>query len=202
VTVRAIASRAKRALLWLAAMLLAWWVLCIAAVAIAGRGDSRRRADAIIVLGAAQYDGRPSPVLRARLDHAVELWRAQLAPLVLVTGGVGRGDTTSEAEVGRRYLLTQGIPDSAIILERVGRTSGQSVYAAGVLLRQRGMKSAIMVSDPFHALRLRILAARHGLSAVTSPTRTSPIARNAPREWRYVLSEAAKLPIAAVFPYR
>ena len=183
-------------------MLLAWWLLCIAAVTVAGRMDARRKADAIIVLGAAQYDGRPSPVLRARLEHAVELWRAKLAPLVLVTGGVGRGDTTSEAEVGRRYLRSQGIPDSAIVVERVGRTSGQSVYAAGVILRQRGKKSAIMVSDPFHALRLRILAARHGLDAVTSPTRTSPIARNAPREWRYVLAEAAKLPIAAVFPYR
>ena len=188
--------------MWTGGALLAWWLLCIVAVTLAGRSDARRPADAIIVLGAAQYDGRPSPVLRARLDHAVELWRARLAPLVLVTGGVGRGDTTSEAEVGRRYLITQGIPDSAIILERVGRTSGQSVHAAGVILHRRGLTSAIMVSDPFHALRLRILAARHGLRAVTSPTRTSPIAQNAPRQWRYVLAEAAKLPVAAIFPYR
>lgn len=197
-----LSARVRRASWWIATGLFVWWMLCVGAVTLAARTDTRRRADAIIVLGAAQYAGRPSPVLRARLDHAAQLWRSRLAPLVLVTGGVGRGDTTSEAEVGRRYLIARGIPDSVILLERVGRTSGQSLYAARLILKGRGLASAILVSDPFHALRLRILAARHGLDAVTSPTRTSPIERNAPRQWRYVLAEAAKLPVAALFPYK
>jgi uncharacterized SAM-binding protein YcdF (DUF218 family) len=176
------------------------WLLSVAAVVVVGRIDDRRRADAIIVLGAAQYAGRPSPVLQARLDHAAALWRDGRAPLLLVTGGVGTGDKFSEADVGRRYLLGMGIPDAAILLEREGRTTGQSVRSSAEILRQRNLRVAILVSDPFHALRLRILAARHGLRARTSPTRTSPIARNPLREWRYVLGESVKSPVAALLP--
>jgi uncharacterized SAM-binding protein YcdF (DUF218 family) len=176
------------------------WLVAVGAVVMTGRADSRRKSDAIIVLGAAQYVGHPSPVLQARLDHAAALWSAGIAPLLVLTGGVGTGDTMSEAEVGRRYLKAKGIPDSVILLESVGRTSSQSVRAAARILKDRGLSSAVLVSDPFHALRLRILAVRHGVSAVTSPTRTSPIARNAREEWRYVLSETLKLPVAALFP--
>lgn len=167
---------------------------------LAGRLDSRRASDAIVVLGAAQWAGRPSPVLRARLDHGAALWRERVAPLLLLTGGVGDGDTISEAEVGRRYLVAKGIPASAILVERTGRTTGQSVRSAAAILRGEGLRRVVLVSDPFHALRLRILAARHGLDAATSPTRTSPIARNAVTEWRYVLSESVKLPVAIFAP--
>jgi uncharacterized SAM-binding protein YcdF (DUF218 family) len=189
-----------RVALGLSAAALIAWVLLIAAVVLVGRVDDRRRADAIVVLGAAQYAGRPSPVLQARLDHAAALWRDSRAPLLLVTGGVGKGDRFSEADVGRRYLLGMGIPDSAILLEREGRTTGQSVRSSAEILRRRNLRVAILVSDPFHALRLRILAMRHGLRARTSPTRTSPIARNALREWRYVLGESVKFPVAALWP--
>ena len=167
---------------------------------LAGRLDSRRASDAIVVLGAAQWAGRPSPVLRARLDHGAALWRERVAPMLLLTGGVGDGDTMSEAEVGRRYLVAKGIPASAILVERTGRTTGQSVRSAAAILRGEGLRRVVLVSDPFHALRLRILAARHGLDAATSPTRTSPIARNAVTEWRYVLSESVKLPVAIFAP--
>jgi uncharacterized SAM-binding protein YcdF (DUF218 family) len=181
-------------------VLLGGWLVCICAVVIAGRADQHPKSDAIIVLGAAQYAGRPSPVLQARLNHAAELWRMGVAPLLVLTGGVGTGDTTSEAEVGRRYLRAGGIPDSAIVFERVGRTTGQSLHAASAILRDRHLTRAVLVSDPFHALRLRILAFRHGFHAVTSPTRTSPIARNARTQWRYVLSETFKIPVAVFFP--
>lgn len=183
-----------------AAFVIISWVVSLAAVVSVGRMDDRRRADAIVVLGAAQYAGRPSPVLQARLDHAAALWRERRAPLLLLTGGVGTGDKFSEAEVGRRYLLGLGIPDAAILLEREGRTTGQSVRSSAEILRRRNLRVAILVSDPFHALRLRILALRHGLRARTSPTRTSPIARNALREWRYVLGESVKSPVAALLP--
>jgi uncharacterized SAM-binding protein YcdF (DUF218 family) len=183
-----------------AALALVVWIASVIGVVALGRVDNRRPSDAIIVLGAAQYVGRPSPVLGARLNHAETLWRARVAHYVVLTGGVGKGDTTSEAEVGRRYLIARGIPDSVILLERGGRTTGQSIRAATEILKQRGLTSAVLVSDPFHAMRLRILAFRHGLRAVTSPTRTSPIGRNAQQELRYVLAESLKLPIAALFP--
>jgi uncharacterized SAM-binding protein YcdF (DUF218 family) len=176
------------------------WLCCVAAVLLLGRADHREPVEAIVVLGAAQYAGKPSPVLQARLDHAEVLWRAGVAPLLLLTGGVGTGDTMSEAEVGRRYLRGRGVPDSAILLEPEGRTTIQSIRAAARILRERGLESVVLVSDPFHALRLRILAARSGLRAVTSPTRTSPISRNAQWWWRYVLSESVKWPVAALFP--
>jgi uncharacterized SAM-binding protein YcdF (DUF218 family) len=198
-TVR-LGQRARRAAPFMALFVLLVWATSVFGVLVLGRADERRPSDAIIVLGAAQYVGHPSPVLGARLDHAEELWRAHVAHFVVLTGGVGKGDTTSEAEVGRRYLIAHGIPDSVILLERGGRTTGQSIRAATAILKQRGLSSAVLVSDPFHAMRLRILAFRHGLRAVTSPTRTSPIGRNAQQELRYVLAESFKLPIAALFP--
>jgi uncharacterized SAM-binding protein YcdF (DUF218 family) len=175
-------------------------VILIGAVVVVGTQDSRRPSDAIVVLGAAQYVGRPSPVLAARLDHALVLWQQGVAPLVVLTGGTGDGDTTSEAAVGRRYLSTRGVPDSVLLMEVDGRTTSQSVRRAAELLQARGRVRVVLVSDPFHALRARVLALRWGLDAVTSPTRTSPIARTPSREWRYVLMEAVKVPVAAVLP--
>jgi uncharacterized SAM-binding protein YcdF (DUF218 family) len=180
--------------------IVAIWVIAVVGVVLAGHGDHRPSSDAIIVLGAAQYVGRPSPVLQARLDHGADLWKARTAPLVVVTGGIGTGDTTSEAEVGRLYLISAGVPDSAILMERAGRTTGQSMHAVANMLHERHLRTAVLVSDPFHSLRLRILAVRNGLQGATSPTRTSPISRNARTQWRYVLSEAFKLPVAALFP--
>jgi uncharacterized SAM-binding protein YcdF (DUF218 family) len=176
------------------------WLALVAAVVLVGAGDDRRASDAIVVLGAAQYAGRPSPVLRARLDHAITLWFEGVAPVVVLTGGRGDGDTTSEAAVGARYLRARGVPDSALVLETDGRTTSQSVRRASELLRARDRVSVVLVSDPFHALRARVLALRWGLDAVTSPTRTSPIAQYPAREWRYVLTEAIKVPVAAILP--
>ncbi len=174
------------------------WVLLVLAVVVVGMRDDRRASDAIVVLGAAQYAGRPSPVLRARLDHAHALYRAGVAPLVVLTGGMGDGDTTTEAAVGRRYLRDLAVPDSAIVLEPAGRTTSESMRGAAALLPRGGR--VVLVSDPFHALRARVLAWRNGLRAVSSPTRTSPIAREPAREWRYIAIEAVKVPVAALFP--
>jgi uncharacterized SAM-binding protein YcdF (DUF218 family) len=195
-----VVRRYLRALLRFAGAIAAMWIIAVIAVVIVGRRDGRAKSDAIVVLGAAQYVGRPSPVLQARLDHGADLWRAHTAPFVIVTGGIGTGDTTSEAEVGRMYLIAAGVPDSAILLERAGRTTGQSLRAVATMLRERHLNTAVLVSDPFHSLRLRILAWRHGFHGTTSPTQTSPISRNARTQWRYVFSEVFKLPVAAVFP--
>jgi uncharacterized SAM-binding protein YcdF (DUF218 family) len=158
-------------------------------VLVVSQQDQRRQADAIVVLGAAQYNGRPSPVLRARLDHALGLYREKLAPLVVVTGGIGRGDTTSEALVGQRYLVAHGIPEDAVVVQGEGRTTMASMNAVTAWLRARGLRRALLVSDPFHMFRLRLEARRTGLEAYTSPTESSPISENPVLELRYLFAE-------------
>jgi uncharacterized SAM-binding protein YcdF (DUF218 family) len=179
-------------------LLLLGWLTSLAAVLIWERNDQARPASAIVVLGAAQYVGRPSPVLRARLDHAIDLWRRQLAPLIIVTGGTGEGDTTSEAAVSQRYAIRRGVPASAILLETKGRTTSESMEGVAALMGQQSRRDVLLVSDPFHMLRLTILARRHGLEPYASPTPTSPIAASPTERWKYALSESVKAPLAFI----
>jgi uncharacterized SAM-binding protein YcdF (DUF218 family) len=175
-------------------LLLLWAVSAIAVVRWGSR-DRAQAADAIVVLGAAQYVGRPSPVLKARLDHAISLWSRGLAPLLIVTGGMGAGDTTSEGAVSRQYALRHGVPDSAILVENQGRTTRESLGVVADMMHGRNLDRAILVSDPFHMLRLSIVAQGLGLTPYTSPTPTSPISANRGEAWRYVLSESIKVPL-------
>jgi uncharacterized SAM-binding protein YcdF (DUF218 family) len=168
----------------------------------AGKRDEAQAADAIVVLGAAQYVGRPSPVLRARVDHAVSLWKRGLAPTLILTGGTGVGDTTSEAAVARKYAMSKGVPDHAIVIERHGRTTSESMQAVARIMDDRERNTVILVSDPFHMLRLSILARRYGLVPYTSPTRTSPITSNREERWKYMVSESVKVPLAYIFERR
>jgi uncharacterized SAM-binding protein YcdF (DUF218 family) len=177
----------------------ALWVISAAAVLIWSSRDEAQPAQAIVVLGAAQYAGKPSPVLRARLDHALDLWNRRLASLLILTGGTGSGDTTSEAAVGRTYARKHGVPDSSILVESEGRTTSESMKAVAGMLEVRGLQSALLVSDPFHMLRLRILARRFGFTPYTSPTQTSPISPNREQRWKYIFSESIKAPLAFFF---
>lgn len=190
---------ARRILAVLVVTAIALWLISAAAVLVWSSRDEARPAQAIVVLGAAQYAGRPSPVLRARLDHALELWGRHLSSLLILTGGTGSGDTTSEAAVGRTYARKHGVPDSAIVEENEGRTTSESMRAVAGILEARGLQSALLVSDPFHMLRLRILARRFGFTPYTSPTRTSPISPNREERWKYIFSESIKAPMAFFF---
>jgi len=178
------------------------WVVSMVMVERAGRRDEAQEADAIVVLGAAQYVGRPSPVLRARVDHAVSLWKRGLAPTLILTGGTGVGDTTSEAAVARKYAMSRGVPDRAIVVEIKGRTTSESMRAVARIMDDREQNSVILVSDPFHMLRLSILVRRFGLEPYTSPTRTSPITSNREEHWKYLVSEPVKVPLAYIFERR
>jgi uncharacterized SAM-binding protein YcdF (DUF218 family) len=178
---------------------LAMWVISAASVLHWSSRDEARKAHAIVVLGAAQYAGRPSPVLKARLDHSLALWNRELATLLILPGGTGRGDTTSEAAVGRAYAKKRGVPDTAILVENEGRTTSESMRAVAGLLEARGLHTALLVSDPFHMLRLRILARRFGFTPFTSPTRTSPISPNREARWRHIFGESVKAPLAFFF---
>lgn len=144
----------------------------------AGR-DERRKADAIVVLGAAQYDGRPSPLFAARLDHAIELFHEGVAPRLIVTGGKREGDRTTEAASARVYVLAHDVPDSAILTEDVSRTTLQSLRGVADIMRSDGLRSAVFVSDPTHMLRVLRMATDLGIDAYGSPTRSSPLERDA-----------------------
>ncbi len=174
------------------------YTISLVMVLVVSQQDERRPVDAIVVLGAAQYNGRPSPVFRARLNHALSLYREELAPLVVVTGGVGRGDTTSEAVVGRRYLVSHGIPKGAVVAQGEGRTTMASMSAVTAWLHTRGLRRVLLVSDPFHMFRLRLEARRTALEAYTSPTESSPISDNPVLELRYLFAEGFKIPVAWV----
>lgn len=189
----------RRLLTVMVVAVFALWVISATAVLIWSSRDEARPAQAIVVLGAAQYAGKPSPVLRARLDHALDLWNRHLAALLILTGGTGAGDTTSEAAVGRTYARKHGVPDSAILVENEGRTTSESMRAVAGMLEVRGLQTALLVSDPFHMLRLRILARRFGFTPYTSPTQTSPISPNREERWKYIFSESLKAPLAFFF---
>lgn len=170
------------------------WAICVVGVILWGQREATHEADAIVVLGAAQYAGRPSPVLRSRLDHAYDLWKADMAPRLILTGGQGKGDTISEAEVGQRYLARQGVPTRVMMLETRGRSTEESLAAVAVLVKEAKLREVILVSDPFHMLRLQLLSWRLGVRAACSPTRTSPIADNPMETASHVLGESVKVP--------
>jgi uncharacterized SAM-binding protein YcdF (DUF218 family) len=188
--------RMLRGLVKLGLFLVGCWALSIASIHLWGRRNEARKSDAIVVLGAAQYDGRPSPVLKARLDHAVRLYERGVAPIIITTGGTAPGDTVSEAVVSRRYAIKQGVPAAAILTERGGMTTLESMRAVSRLMRGQNMQTAVLVSDPFHMLRLKLLAKRVGFTGYTSPTRTSPISRNQEEERKHLIRESFSLPFA------
>jgi uncharacterized SAM-binding protein YcdF (DUF218 family) len=140
-----------------------------------GRSDQVRQADAIVVMGAAQYDGRPSAQLAARLDHVVTLWEQDVAGVVVVTGGKQPGDRFTEAEASAAYLAERGVPEAAMVLESQGRTTYESLNAASELLAARGLSSVVVVTDPYHSLRTKLIAEEVGLIAYVSPTPTSVV---------------------------
>jgi uncharacterized SAM-binding protein YcdF (DUF218 family) len=158
-----------------------------------GSRDDQRPADAIVVLGAAQYDGRPSPVFRARLDHAIALYDDGVAPYLVVTGGKAAGDRTTEAETARRYAMDRGVPEAAILLESRSRTTFESMRAVGELLRREGLASAVLVSDRTHMLRVLRMARDQEIVAWGSPTTNSPVDADPGRRLRATAREVAAL---------
>lgn len=167
-------SAAKgRVLLWTAGTLIAGalaWVLWVdGQIRYYSRRDEARPADAIAVFGAAEYDGRPSPVLRARLDHALELYRRGLAPMVITLGGGDPTDRHSEGGVGHDYLLAHGVPEADIIAETESDNTEQSAERLAVIARANGLRNIVVVSDGTHLFRIHALCEHDGLQVYTSP---------------------------------
>ncbi len=157
-----------------------WWV---------ARQDDRRASDAIVVLGAAQFDGRPSSIFTARLDHAAELFEADVAPRVITVGGKQVGDRFTEAEAGKKWLADHGVPAKNVVAVSAGDDTLSSVRAVADRMEKRGWRSAVIVTDPWHSLRTRSMANDEGIDAVTSPTRQGPAVRTRQTELRYIVRE-------------
>jgi uncharacterized SAM-binding protein YcdF (DUF218 family) len=160
-----------------------------------GETDDERPADAIVVLGAAQYDGTPSPVFEARLEHAVALYRQGIAPWFVVTGGKLPGDRTTEAAVAREYAIAHGVPAAAIFGEDEAHNTLDSLRAVAHEMEARGLRSAVLVSDPTHMLRVLRIASDLGLEAFGSPTRTSPVTADLARRARATVHELGALAV-------
>jgi uncharacterized SAM-binding protein YcdF (DUF218 family) len=157
------------------------------------RVDDRDKADIVVVLGAAQYDGTPSAVLSSRLDHAARLWRAGIAPVIVTVGGRRIGDNYTEAEAGRNYLTSYGVPKNVVVPIGEGRDTMESLQAVAHRAGTAGWRTAVIVSDPWHSLRARTMADDLGLSAWTSPTRSGPIVQTRTIQAQYIVRESAAL---------
>jgi uncharacterized SAM-binding protein YcdF (DUF218 family) len=166
----------------------------------AANDDQARQAEAIVVFGTAQYNGVPSPVLAARLDHAIELYRRDLAPVIVVTGGNQPGDQFTEATASANYLIQRGVPDDDVLREVSGTSSWQSLASVANFLGDRSIREVLLVSDPFHSLRIQAMASELGLDGHPSPTTTSPI--RGMSEARYMARETVAVAVGRVIGFR
>jgi len=163
-------KRATRSAIALAITGLALYIVFLAVqIERQGARDEAQPADVILVLGAAEYHGRPSPVLKSRLDHALDLYTRSLAPRIMTTGGAGGDPVFTEGGVGRSYLTARGVPAEAIIVESEGATTVESTAMAGEIMRRMGLTSAIVVSDSYHIFRVKKMLEAAGLRVYGSP---------------------------------
>jgi len=176
--IKTVASLVTVALLVLAVTAgLVWWT---------ARQDERRVSDAIVVLGAAQFDGRPSSVFTARLVHSRNLWRDDVAPRIITVGGNQAGDRFTEASAGKRWLVDHGVPARRVKVVPTGGDTLSSVSAVDERMQRRGWSTAVIVTDPWHALRTGSMASDRGIDAVLSPTRRGPSVRQRSTQIRYI----------------
>jgi uncharacterized SAM-binding protein YcdF (DUF218 family) len=159
-----------------------WWT---------ARQDARPTSDAIVVLGSAQYNGVPSSIFEARLEHALDLYDKGVAPVIVTVGGKATGDQFTEAEAGREYLADAGVPDDALLAVQQGVDTLESMRAVAAQLDDRGWSTAVLVTDPWHAMRAERMAEDAGMDASSSPTRQGPAVQTRTTQFKYILRETA-----------
>jgi uncharacterized SAM-binding protein YcdF (DUF218 family) len=159
-----------------------WWT---------ARQDARPASDAIVVLGSAQYNGVPSSIFEARLEHALQLYEAGVAPVVVTVGGKAAGDEFTEAEAGRDYLASAGVPSDGLLAVPEGVDTLESMRAVSTAFTERGWSSAVLVTDPWHAMRAERMAEDAGMEATSSPTRQGPAVQTRATQFRYIVRETA-----------
>jgi uncharacterized SAM-binding protein YcdF (DUF218 family) len=166
-----------------------YWIYLYRAVRSSAVREEAKVSDCIIVLGAAQYNGRPSKILKARLDHALELYKRGFAKAIITTGGYGPDPNFSEAQVSTEYLMKHGVNLIDIVTEQASLTTRDSISAATVLMKSKDWKTVVVVSDGFHLYRLKEMFADEGILAYTSPAPASPIEKSASQRFWYSLRE-------------
>ena len=159
-----------------------WWT---------ARADARPRSDAIVVLGSAQYNGKPSAIFAARLEHARKLFAQGVAPVVVTVGGNRAGDNFTEAEAGRDYLAREGVPASALLVVPQGSDTLESMRDVAAVFREHGWNTAVLVTDPWHVMRAERMADDSGMQATASPTRQGPAVQSRSTQFQYILRETA-----------
>jgi uncharacterized SAM-binding protein YcdF (DUF218 family) len=171
------------------------FVLLVTSTALAiwwnARQDARPRSDAIVVLGSAQYNGVPSSIFEARLEHARSLYDDGVAPVIVTVGGKADGDQFTEAEAGEEYLAQAGVPSDALLAVPEGADTLESMRAVSAAFDERGWHSAVLVTDPWHSLRAERMAEDSGMAATSSPTRQGPAVQTRATQFRYILRETA-----------
>ena len=182
------------------ALALVYFLVSLFQVWNTGRSDDRQPVNAIVVLGAAQYDGRPSPQLQARLDHALKLWNLNLASYMVVTGGKQVGDRFTEAAAARKFFESKGVASELILEENTGTTTYASLLAVSQVVSEQKITKVVIVSDPFHQLRAKLIAQEVGLDAKSSPTRSSVIRSG--NAVRHNLQEAVGVAIGRIVGFR
>lgn len=182
-------SLVLRVFLYLIFVLLISFSILVLKIYIQSAIDEAEKADAIVVLGTSQWNGNPSPVFMARLDHAFVLYKNNYAPKIILTGGVSDEESISESLVGKNYLMIRGISQEVIYIEEEGHTSWQSLKQVAKILEEQNLNSVILVSDGFHVMRLKRMAKDLGIKSLASPVIDSPIAKNRITEFKYLLRE-------------
>jgi uncharacterized SAM-binding protein YcdF (DUF218 family) len=171
------------------------FVLLVSSTALAiwwnARQDARPSSDAIVVLGSAQYNGVPSSIFQARLEHAKALYDDGVAPVIVTVGGKAVGDAFTEAEAGEEYLADAGVPDDALLAVPEGVDTLESMRVVSAAFDDRGWSTAVLVTDPWHAMRAERMAEDAGIEAESSPTRQGPAVQTRATQFRYILRETA-----------
>ena len=157
------------------------------------RDDTRQHADTIVVLGSAQYNGKPSPNFQARLTHAMDLYQSGIADVIVTVGGSRSGDEYTEAGAGRTWLIQQGVPEDAVVAVPTGSNTLQSARAIGKLFKKMGWHDTVVVTDPWHTLRASEMIRAQGVTTYISPTRSGPSVQTRSTEFQYILRETAAI---------
>jgi uncharacterized SAM-binding protein YcdF (DUF218 family) len=152
--------------------------------------DNVRHADAIVVLGASQWNGQPGPVFKSRLDQAYDLYSKNFSEKIILTGGVSKGENFAEAQAGKIYLLEKGIKESDIFMEERGKTSKESLNEVARILKEQNLDTIILVSDGFHMMRIKKMVDDLGVEAYVSPVKDGPINKNKLVQLKYCIRES------------
>ena len=184
------AATVRRVVVAVLALVLLWVISVPVRVWWDARSENHRPSDAIIVLGAAQYNGRPSPVLEARLRKARSLWEEGVADMIITVGGGADGDVTTEAEASRDWLTGNGVSEDAVIAVPIGSNTQTSLEAVGDTFDEQGWQTAILVTDPWHTFRAKAMARASGIDPVSAPARSGPVVQTRETQARYILRES------------